>query len=68
MVLNDCKIENDCLVIPRDVLRRWAEIYCDIKGEYLEKCGEDLPSSFHFYSGKLEVVLDLLKHFEPLEG
>lgn len=37
MVLENCKIQDGCLVIPRAELQHWAELYHAVAGEYLHK-------------------------------
>lgn len=66
MVLENCKIQDNCLVIPREELLRWAELYHAAAGEYLQKDPPNLDPMFDFYIGKVEVLLDMLKLFEQL--
>lgn len=68
MVLAHYEIKDDAIIIPRDELQRWAEHYHQVWGEYLLKNRPEIPVQAYLYCGKTEVLLDLLKHFEPLEG
>ena len=62
MVLKDYKIEGDCIKISKAELEKWRDHYtneAETRGR--GKIG-------WFYLGKREVLIDMLKMFEPLEG
>ena len=62
MVLKDYKIEGDYIKVSKKELEKWRDHYQEVastKGK--GKIG-------WFYLGKREVLIDILKMFEPLEG
>lgn len=62
MVLRDYKIDGDYIKISKAELEEFAEHYYNVASEKGKgKIG-------WFYLGKREVLIDILKMFEPLEG
>ena len=62
MVLKDYKIDGDYICISKQELEEFAEHYYNVAiGKGKGKIG-------WFYLGKREVLIDILKMFEPLEG
>lgn len=62
MVLQNYEVDGDNIIITKDELEKWRDHYqneADTKGR--GKIG-------WFYLGKREVLIDILKMFEPLEG
>ena len=59
------KIENDGIWIARSELEKWKKHYIENAYERQDKKQDTLEM---FYYGKAEVLTDLLKMFEPLEG
>lgn len=62
MVLHDYKIDGDSITISKAELEKWRDHY---HNEALE---EGKGKIGWFYLGKREVMIDILKHFEPLIG
>lgn len=62
MVLRDYKIEEDYIKISKAELEELAEHYCNVASE------KGRGKIGWFYLGKREVLIDILKMFEPLEG
>lgn len=66
---DEYKIENNGIWIPKKVLKQLQKQYCKVadqcKKEYFD--GKD-NFKFPMYIGKADVYIDLLKHFEQLEG
>lgn len=62
MILQDYKIEGDYIKISKKELEKLRDHYDDVaSGKGKGKIG-------WFYLGKREVLIDILKMFEPLEG
>lgn len=62
MVLQNYEVDGDNIIITKDELEKWRDHYqkeANTKGR--GKIG-------WFYLGKREVIIDILKMFEPLEG
>ena len=62
MVLQNYEVDGDNIIITKDELEKWRDHYqneANTKGS--GKIG-------WFYLGKREVIIDILKMFEPLEG
>ena len=62
MVLQNYEVDGDNIIINKDELEKWRDHYqneANTKGR--GKIG-------WFYLGKREVIIDILKMFEPLEG
>ena len=59
------KIENDGIWVARSELEKWRKHYVEIAHE--RQCKKQFELEM-FYYGKKDVLTDLLKMFEPLEG
>lgn len=66
MVIENAKIENDCIVISKKDIESWIEHY-QICGHKEMEHGCPTWLSW-FYWGKREVLVDLLKHFPDKES
>lgn len=63
------KIENDGIWIAKSELEKWKKHYLKVADENKGHFKRDLEVfKFPYYLGKAEVLTDLLKMFEPLEG
>ena len=62
MVLQDYKIDGDSITISKAELEKWRNHYHNVALE------EDTNEIKWFYLGKRDVMIDILKHFEPLIG
>ena len=62
MVLQHYKIDGDSITISKAELEKWRDHY---HNEALE---EGKGKIGWLYLGKREVMIDILKHFEPLMG
>ena len=62
MVLKDYKIEGDYIRISNKELEKWRDHYQE------EANTRGRGKIGWFYLGKREVLIDILKMFEPLEG
>lgn len=62
MVLQNIEIDGDNIIITKSELERWRDHYQEVANRRGRgKIG-------WFYLGKREVMIDILKMFEPLEG
>lgn len=62
MVLENYEIDGDNMIITKAELEKWRDHYYSVASEKGKgKIG-------WFYLGKHEVIIDILKMFEPLEG
>lgn len=62
MVLQNIEIDGDNIIITKSELERWRDHY----QEEANRRGRGKIG--WFYLGKREVMIDMLKMFEPLEG
>lgn len=62
MVLKDYKIDGDYICISKEELEEWRDHYD------AEAMKRDKGKIGWFYLGKREVIIDILKMFEQLEG
>ena len=60
MVLQDYKIDGDSIIISKAELKKWRDHYNNVA---LEKGKGKIG---WFYLGKREVMIDMLKHIDPL--
>jgi len=65
MVLDKYKIKDDTIMIPKSELERLRDHYFAVGKEYYD-CEDDDKAWFYF--GKQELLIDILKHFDKLEG
>ena len=55
----------DAIIITKEALQKWSNHYFNNASEFcLEDGDETAAFKFGFYSGKQEVLIDLLKHFK----
>lgn len=70
MVAQNYKIENDGIWLSRAEIEQWRDHYAKVadknKKAFVDE--KDGAFKFPFYLGKVEVMIDLLKMFEPQEG
>lgn len=59
------EITNDAITIKKEVLEQWRDHYYNVA---LDKELSEQEEKQMFYLGKHEVIVDLLKMLEPLEG
>ena len=65
---DEYRIESDGIWISKSALEEWRDHYCKVADKFKPKPQkQDLDFRWPFYIGKVEVCIDLLKHFEPLE-
>jgi hypothetical protein len=62
MILKDYKIDGDNICISKEELEKWRDHYD------AEAMKRDKGKIGWFYLGKREVLIDMLKMFEQLEG
>lgn len=62
MTLQDYKIDGDYLCISKAELEKWRDHYNAVASE------KGKGEIGWFYVGKADVLVDMLKMFEPLEG
>lgn len=59
------EITDDAITIKKEVLEQWRDYYFN---NALDMKLSEQDEKQMFYLGKHEVIVDLLKMFEPLEG
>lgn len=65
MVLQDYKIDGEYICISKKELEKMEEYYWEMM---LEEFGKEDNGMGEHYAGKRDMVLDILKMFEPLMG
>jgi regulation of enolase protein 1 (concanavalin A-like superfamily) len=65
MVLQNYKIDGDYICISKEELEKWRKHYHELSVENYNK-GDHWRMVF--YGGKRDVIIDMLKMFEQLEG
>ena len=62
---DEYKIDDDNIIIPKNVLERLRNHY---QGVLQRKQAQNISLGQHYFLGKANVLTDLLKLFETLEG
>ena len=69
MVWQDYTIEDEKITLTRQEIQEARDHYCKVADKFKpKKKDEALDHRYMFYLGKAEVLTDILKMFEPLEG
>jgi hypothetical protein len=68
MVFKNYKIEGDSITLNRKELVEIIDHYYKVADKFKPKKGDEkFDFEFPFYIGKADIVVDILKMFEPLE-
>jgi hypothetical protein len=68
MVFLNYKIEGDSITLNKKELVEIRDHYCKVADKFKPKKGdENFDFKYPFYIGKADIVVDILKMFEPLE-
>lgn len=68
MVFKNYKIEGESITLNKKELEEIRDHYCKIADKFKpKKNDEKFDFEYPFYIGKADVVVDILKMFEPLE-
>ena len=62
-------IQDDGIWISKKALEECKQHYCKVADKFKPKPKkQELDFRYAYYIGKADICVDLLKHFEPLEG
>lgn len=68
MVFENYKIEGESITLNKKELEEIRDHYCKVADKFKpKKNDEKFDFKYPFYIGKADVVVDILKMFEPLE-
>ena len=68
MTFENYKIEGDSITLDKKELEEIRDHYCKVADKFKPKKGDEkFDFKYPFYIGKDDVVVDILKMFEPLE-
>lgn len=68
MVFKNYKIEGDFITLNKKELEEIRDHYCKVADKFKPKKGDEkFDFKYPFYIGKADIVVDILKMFEPLE-
>jgi len=68
MVFKNYKIEGDSITLNKKELEEIRDHYCKVADKFKPKKGDEkFDFKYPFYIGKADIVVDILKMFEPLE-
>jgi hypothetical protein len=68
MTFENYKIEGDSITLDKKELEEIRDHYCKVADKFKPKKGaEKFDFRYPFYLGKADIVVDILKMFEPLE-
>ena len=69
MVWQDYKIEGDSITLTKQKIQEAKNHYCKVADKFKPKKNDTtLDPRYMLYIGKADVLIDILKMFEPLEG
>lgn len=68
MILEDYKIDGNDITITKKELQEAKEHYCKVADKFKPKPKREVDMRYYFYLGKADILNDILKMFEPLEG
>ena len=69
MVWQDYKIDGEKITLTRQEIQEARDHYCKVADKFKpKKKDEHVDFRYAFYLGKADVLTDLLKMYEPLEG
>lgn len=61
-------IKGDSIILPKKTLERWRDHYQSIADANCDSKNPLGTFKFSYYNGKTDILTELLKLFEPLEG
>ena len=68
MVFKNYKIEGDSITLNKKELEEIRDHYCKVADKFKPKKGDEkFDFKYPYYIGKADVVVDILKMFDPLE-
>lgn len=68
MVFKNYKIEGESITLNKKELEEIRDHYCKVADKFKPKKGDEkFDFKYPFYIGKADIVVDILKMFEPLE-
>ena len=69
MVFEKYKIEGDSITLDKQELKEIRDHYCKLADRFKpKKDDEKFDFRYPYYIGKADVLVDILKMFEPLEA
>ena len=68
MVFKNYKIEGESITLNKKELEEIRDHYCKVADKFKPKKGDEkFDFKYPYYIGKADIVVDILKMFEPLE-
>jgi hypothetical protein len=68
MTFENYKIQDDSITLDKKELEEIRDHYCNVADKFKPKKGDEkFDFRYPFYLGKADIVVDILKMFEPLE-
>ena len=68
MVFKNYKIEGESITLNKKELEEIRDHYCKVADKFKPKKGDEkFDFKYPYYIGKADIVVDILKMFDPLE-